>query len=69
MSPSTLLHKAFTEYLLNCSKIHYELSLQQVLILAYEYAEFLGCKYSESWKKNKCVGKDWAEGFEIGIRT
>lgn len=55
--------KLFSEYLLTCSKMHYGLSLQQLLTLAYEYAEHLGCKYPESWKKNKCAGKDWAAGF------
>lgn len=65
--------KVFTEYLLNCSKMHYGLSLKQLLTLAYEYAELLRCKYPESWKKNKSAGKDWAAGFrrrnqEVSLR-
>lgn len=55
--------KMLSEYLLTCSKMHYGLSLQQLLTLAYEYAEYLGCKYPKSWKKNKRAGKDWAAGF------
>ena len=55
--------KMFSEYLLTCSKMHYGLTLQQLLTLAYEYAEHLGCKYPESWRKNKRAGKDWAAGF------
>lgn len=55
--------KLFSEYLLTCSKMHYGLSLQQLLTLAYEYAEYLGCKYPESWTKNRRAGKDWAAGF------
>ncbi|GBP27395.1 hypothetical protein EVAR_18872_1 [Eumeta japonica] len=43
--------------------MHYGLSLQQFRTLAYEYAEYLGYKDSESWKKNKRAEKDWAEGF------
>ncbi|CAK1597348.1 unnamed protein product [Parnassius mnemosyne] len=57
--------KMLTEYLLNCSKMHYGLSLQQLLVLAYEFAEYSGCKYPESWKKNKCAGKDWSRGFRM----
>lgn len=60
--------KAFAEYLLNCSKMHYGLSLQQVLVLAYEYAEYLGCKYPESWKKIVVLGKIGRQDLERGIR-
>ncbi|KAL3282604.1 hypothetical protein HHI36_005779 [Cryptolaemus montrouzieri] len=60
---STEQEKALTQYLLNCSKMHYGLSLKQLLTLAYEYAESSGCNYPKSWKENKCGGKDWAAGF------
>lgn len=60
---SNVQEKALTEYLLNCSKMHYGLTLQQLLTLAYEYAVYLGCKFPESWNKNKCAGKDWAIAF------
>ncbi|KAF2888034.1 hypothetical protein ILUMI_18139 [Ignelater luminosus] len=43
--------------------MYYGLSLQQLLTLAYEYAESLGCRYPELWKKNKCARKDWAAGL------
>lgn len=70
---STQQEKMLTEYLLNCSKMHYGLSLRNLMSLAYEFAEYCGCKYPESWKKNKCAGKDWATGFrkrnqEVGLR-
>lgn len=60
---STQQEKMLTEYLLNYSKMHHGLSLQNFMSLAYEFAEYVGCKYPESWKKNKCAGKDWAAGF------
>lgn len=60
---STEQEKALTQYLLNCSKMHYGLTLKQLLTLAYEYAESSGCNYPKSWKENKCAGKDWAAGF------
>lgn len=60
---STEQEKALTQYLLNCSKMHYGLTLKQLLTLAYEYAEFSGCKHPKSWQENKCAGKDWAASF------
>ncbi|KAK9871497.1 hypothetical protein WA026_012868 [Henosepilachna vigintioctopunctata] len=37
--------KLFSEYLLACSKMHFGFSLQQFSTLAYEYAEYLGCRF------------------------
>jgi transposase len=53
------------EYLINCSKMHYGLTMKQTMVLAYEYAEHLKCKYPESWKVNGCAGKDWVMGFRF----
>lgn len=66
---STQQEKIFTEYLLNRSKMHYGLSLQQLLTLAYEFAEYSGCKYPESWRKINVLGKIGQQDLERWTRN
>ncbi|CAG9576985.1 unnamed protein product [Danaus chrysippus] len=49
--------KALTQYLLNCSKMHYGITLRQLLTLAYEFAESSGCNYPKPWKKTNALEK------------
>lgn len=55
--------KMLSEYIVNCSNMHYGLSLTQVRILAFQYAKFLKCKFPESWETTGSAGIDWAKGF------
>lgn len=60
---TTEQEKMLTDYMINCSKMHYGLSLNQTRALAYQYAKHLGCKYPKSWDDNQCAGMDWLAGF------
>lgn len=55
--------KQLSEYIIKCSKMHYALTLLQILQLAYEFAKKLGCRYPSSWNASKCSGMDWISGF------
>ncbi|XP_073956414.1 uncharacterized protein [Choristoneura fumiferana] len=50
-------------YILNCSKMHYGLTIVQVRKLAYEFAKAKKLRYPHTWDHNKMAGKDWLDSF------
>lgn len=44
-------------YIKTSSDLHYGLSYRQIRELACEFAIRNGCRYDESWEKNKIAGK------------
>lgn len=45
--------KSHEEYLIQCSKLHYGLSANDVLRLTWEFAEINGIKYLVYWEEDE----------------
>ena len=52
-----------TEYVVQCSKMHYGLTLKQFQLLAYEFASKLNRKVPAAWEVDEMAGKEWVLGF------
>ena len=66
--------KVLCQYILDCSKMFYGLSLQKSRELAYKYAVNLKKNVPSSWTTNSSAGKDWMDGFrkrnpQISLRS
>lgn len=55
--------KALANYLKKCSKMNYGLSVNNVLFLAYQYAEQCKVPRPKGWEISKKATKDWYAGF------
>lgn len=51
------------EYITNCSKMHYGLTLTQVRKLAYEFGKANHLKFPSNWDKNQMAGNDWLASY------
>ncbi|GAB0095060.1 hypothetical protein DMENIID0001_103910 [Sergentomyia squamirostris] len=51
------------EYLMKYSRLSLGFTRKALMILAYEWATFMGISLPESWQENKQAGKKWMHGF------
>lgn len=75
--PSRTFHSKFTglqvffleeearlnEYIANCCKMYYGLTIVQVRKLAYEYAKALNLRYPAKWDENQMAGLEWMRKY------
>jgi len=65
---------ALADFLVRASKLHYGLSTKATRKLAYDYASANSKRVPDSWKENRCAGKDWLRDFirrsgNLSLRT
>lgn len=69
--PKCDVQKVFTEkderslvdYLKQAASLHYGLSLNEVRLLAFQYAEAAGINYPDTWKRDGKAGHQWLRSF------
>jgi hypothetical protein len=54
---------ALVQYLLQCSKMHYGLTRNEVKKLAFEYAKLNGKSYPDNWERDSQAGEQWYLDF------
>lgn len=62
------------KYVVTACKMCYGLSINDLLRLAFDFAQKVGVKYPENWNKNRMATKDWYYNFlerhpHISLRT
>lgn len=60
---STEEEALLNNYIIECSKMHYGLTIIQVRKLAYEFAKANQLNFHPSWHHNKMAGKEWLDSF------
>ncbi|XP_018399362.1 PREDICTED: uncharacterized protein LOC108777065, partial [Cyphomyrmex costatus] len=70
---STEEENELAQYILNCAKHYYGISIVDLKLLAYQLATKL-CKCPDQWQKKRIAGKKWYYGFmarhpQLTLRT